>query len=164
MNKINVDENQIRILITAKAIIASILLLYLSGHVQAWDRNVERYQFYSITIFLSIILYTGCILTLLRGIALTFQSLHAQNPEEREDLYHVAYNLFILVLLAVGIGIFVAFLSIIRQVIFRVPSIPIQVLTPWWVFLALFLLLFIYIVILIFKPKLIYCVIRFARN
>jgi len=151
MNEIG--ETHIRTLITAESIISAILLLYLSGHVQAWDQNVEKYQFYSITIFLSIILYVGCIFTLFRSIVLTFQSLHTQNSAERDDLYHVAYDLFLLVLLAVSIGIFVAFLSVIRQAIFSAPAIPIKVVAPWWLFISLFLLLLIYLIILVFRPR-----------
>lgn len=162
MNEIG--QTPIRTLVTAESIISAILLLYLSGSVEAWTRNIEKNQFYSITIFLSIILYVGCIFTLFRSIVLTFQSLHTQNAIERNDLYHVAYNLFLLVLLAVGIGIFVALLSVIRQAIFREPPVPIQVITPWWLFLALFLLLLVYIVVLIFRPKWICRVIQYIRN
>jgi len=146
-------ETHIETLITAESIIFGLILLYLSAHVAAWDKYVLQYQFYSITLFASIILYVGCSLTLFRSIVLAFQSLHTKNQTDRDNLYHIAYDLFLLVLLAVSVGVFAAFLSIIRQAVFTVPAVPIQISTPPWLFLALFLLLCVYMVTIIFRPK-----------
>jgi len=88
------DPEQIRTLISAESILSSFLLLYLSGHIQAWSQNIEKYQFYSVTIFLSIILHVGCVFTLFRSIILAFQSLHSENRDKRADLYYIAYDLF----------------------------------------------------------------------
>ena len=158
-----VGEARIRTLITTEAILSAILLVYLDGHVRAWEKSVENFQFYSITIFLSIIIYNSCIFTLFRSIVLTFQSLFAQTSAERDDLYKVAYDLFLLVLLMASIGIFAAFLYIVRTAIFGTSIAPIQFVAPRWLFLTLFLLLMIYLIILIFRPKWICRGIHYAR-
>jgi hypothetical protein len=145
-------DAHIETLITAESIVFALVLIYLTGHGAAWDKNVTEFQFYSITIFLSIMLYVGCSFTLIRSIVLAFQSLHAEASAKRDDSYHLAYNLFLLVLFAVSIGVFASILSIIREAVFRSPVVPIQVVAPWWLFLALFLLLCVYIVIIVSRP------------
>jgi len=148
-----VTPEQIRTLISAESILSSFLLLYLSGHIQAWSQNIERYQFYSVTIFLSIILHVGCVFTLFISIILAFQSLHSENRDKRADLYHIAYDLFLAVLMLVSIGVFAGFISVVRQAIFLTPVMPLEIEVPNWFFLILFLFWLVYVLVLIVKPR-----------
>jgi hypothetical protein len=147
------SKKNFSVLITADAILSAIVLLFLDNHVLAWDKNVENYGFYSPTIFISILLYIGCVFTLFRSIVLVFQGLSSSSQYQSQRLFKTAYNLFLIVLFAIAFGILLALLSVLRQAIYAIPHIPVQIQIAPGYFLLMLLPLLLYSWTLVIYPE-----------
>lgn len=136
-------------LIAAESIIAAILLTIMFAQMETWNKNVELYGSYSLTLYLGLVYLGASIITLLRSIASALEYINTKKPKA----FNHSYNLLLLSLIATAIYVFVILASPTRIALFKLPLRPIELPAPEWIFPTLFLSLMVYTVILVLKPS-----------